>query len=412
MPRMNKPASQGDKQPPLPPNQFKWFMLFWHAFLLGGLLFTLVVAIQRHPEAPLWRWAALGAIIAVQASVYLMMFPTRVSKQYSLPAWAAYFGLSLGLWVLECRIDDHFEWVIGAYLGQMIGALPPKCSLPAVAVILAGYLGWHFGFDGWPRLSGWLYAGSAGAVLSWVGMALFMRRLVVTSQERAALIEELRAAQRELELGRERDAELAVLRERERLARDLHDGLGHALVTLSVQLEAVQKLREIDPAKAGAMIEDMKRLTRSSTEALRRSLANLRAPGLGDRRLAEALRTCCDEAAQRAGWQVNAKFDERADTLPPRLAEVLWRVGQEGLANIERHAGARRVALELTIEPNEARLRLEDDGTGLPEQPENKPGHFGLRGLRERVEGLGGTFALSAARPRGTIIEARLPVLS
>jgi signal transduction histidine kinase len=410
---MNAPAQRAENPPPpLPPNQFKWFMLFWHVFLLGGLVFTLCLAIERQPGAPAWRWAALGGLIVAQGWLYLRTFPTRASKTVSPGGWAVYFASSLVLWVVEFQLDSYFEWVLWAYLGQMLGALPPRRSLPALVLVLGTYLGWRFSAGGIPRVSGWVMLGFGGAVVSWVGMALFMHRLAVTSADRAKLIQELQAAQRELEQARDREAELAVLRERERLARDLHDGLGHALVTLSVQLEAVQRLCAVDPAKAAALIEEMKRLTRSSTEALRRSLANLRAPGLGDRRLTEALRACGEEAVGRTHWQLSCALDERANELPARVAEALWRVGQEGLANIERHAAAKCVSLQLALDSNEVSLRVQDDGVGLTGQPENKPGHFGLRGLRERVEGLGGTLALSAGQPRGTVVEARLPVVT
>jgi len=118
---------------------------------------------------------------------------------------------------------------------------------------------------------------------------LFIHRLVVTSAERAKLIQQLQAAQRELEAAHQREAEISVLRERERLARDLHDSLGHGLVTLNVQLEAAQRLYTVDPAKASALMEEMKNLTRTSMEQLRRSLAGLRTPGLGDRALKGAI---------------------------------------------------------------------------------------------------------------------------
>jgi signal transduction histidine kinase len=248
--------------------------------------------------------------------------------------------------------------------------------------------------------------------MSWLMLAFFIARTIVTSVQRGRLILELQAAKRELELARERELELAALHERERLARDLHDTLGHALVTLTVQLEAAQRLQATDPARATALLAELQKLTRSSMEDLRRSLANLRTSGLGDRLLTESLRTLCAEAGKRFGVVIDCQVAEGADALPPAVAEVLWRVAQEGLTNIEKHAHAHRVQVNLAIQPKEVVLRVSDDGAGLPCGAEDKLGHYGLRGLRERVEGLGGAFTVAPAGTNGTVIEARIPVIA
>jgi signal transduction histidine kinase len=249
-------------------------------------------------------------------------------------------------------------------------------------------------------------------VTAWFFLAFFIGRTVSTNVQRGRLILELQAAKRELELARERELELAALRERERLARDLHDTLGHALVTLTVQLEAAQRLQTADPARVATLLAEMQKLTRSSMEDLRRSLANLRTSGLGDRPLTETLQILCAEAGKRFGAAIDCQVAEGADALPPAVAEVLWRVGQEGLTNIEKHAHAHRVQVNLTVHSKEVVMRVSDDGAGLPLRAEEKPGHYGLRGLRERVEGLGGTFTVAAAGSDGTVIEARIPVIA
>ena len=220
----------------------------------------------------------------------------------------------------------------------------------------------------------------------------------------------MEAAQKELELARQRDTELATLRERERLARDLHDSLGHALVALSVQLEAIQRLYKVDPEKASAQVDELKTLTRASMDDLRRSLAGLRAPGLSERRLSEALQTLSVDLGQRAHLQIHCHIAEGADGLSITHAEALWRVAQEALANIERHAVARTVQLQLAIESNAALLSIQDDGRGLPPDAEKQPGHYGLRGMRERVEGLGGTLTLTG-NGNGSRVDLNLPIL-
>jgi signal transduction histidine kinase len=147
-------------------------------------------------------------------------------------------------------------------------------------------------------------------------------------------------------------------------------------------------------------------------EDLRRSLANLRATGLGDRPLTEALQTLCGDARQRSGTGVECELAEGTNRLPPRVSEVIWRVAQEALTNAEKHAHARHVQVRLKLPPKEVLLEVRDDGVGLSPDAESKPGHYGLRGLRERVEGLGGTFTMTASENKGTLIAARIPLIA
>ncbi len=405
-------AAVSSASAPLPLRQFKRFMLFWHVFLLGGLAVTLVISWQKSHGESGGRLAALAAMVVIQAAVYLKTFGIVHRASVSGRWWIVHFTVSLGLWVIEVELESSFEWLLGPYLGQMLGSVSPRYSLPASVGILAGYFTWRMGWHSLTHLSGWMVLAGGGALVSWLGLALFLHRLAATSAERGRLLEELEAAQKQLALGRDRETELAVLRERERLARDLHDNLGHALVTLSVQLEALPRLQAADPSRAAALVEEMKRLTRSSMEDLRRSLANLRAPGLGDQPLTGTLRSWASDVAERGGLNISVELDEAADRLPPRVQEALWRAGQEGLANAARHARAPEVNLRLRLAPDWVELEVEDHGVGLPDQPESQPGHYGLRGLRERVEGLGGTLALGKADPSGTLLRVRIPARS
>jgi signal transduction histidine kinase len=212
-------------------------------------------------------------------------------------------------------------------------------------------------------------------------------------------------------MAHQQEVELATLRERERLARDLHDSLGHALVTLSVQLEAVQRLYRVNSEDASRQVDEMKNLTRTSMEALRETLAGLRASGLNQRPLTQAVADLSAETGQRAGLEISCRLDPEVDRLSPAMTEALWRVTQEALMNIEKHAAARRVQLELHMKQEAVILRVADDGMGLPADATNRPGHYGLRGMRERIEGLGGVLTLGRNGRAGTVIEAGLPLI-
>jgi two-component system NarL family sensor kinase len=144
-------------------------------------------------------------------------------------------------------------------------------------------------------------------------------------------------------------------------------------------------------------------------DALRRAIAGLRAPDLADRSLGPALQALCIDFAQRTGLAVTCRIDEAADHLRPAMAEALWRITQEALTNVEKHAEASSVGVSLACEPHAVTLCIADDGVGLPEGAESLPNCFGIRGMRERAEGLGGTLAWDVG-PSGTTVKVRLPI--
>ncbi len=399
------------------------FYVIVHTIILAVLGLTLY-SHWGHEKAMHGRAdVVLVGLVAIQISLILFFFtlPTlihwpdwpwfRDARAGDVDGvWWAYIVASVAIVLAESRIDRSFQWFMFIYLCHIF-VRPWRIAVPTSLAVAAAFL---LNLIGWSDLAKWdrddWFWGAFG-VTTWFFFAFFIGRTISITVQRGRLILELQAAKRELESARDREIELATLRERERLARDLHDTLGHALVTLTVQLEAAQRLQATDPARAAALLAELQKLTRSSMEDLRRSLANLRTSGLGDRPLAESLQTLCAETGKRLGATVDCQIAEGANALPPTVAEVIWRVAQEGLTNIEKHAHAHRVAVNLDLQPKEIVLRVSDDGAGLPPHAEEKPGHYGLRGLRERVEGLGGTFTVAAAGTSGTFIAARIPVI-
>lgn len=375
--------------------------------MLGALAVSLGLTLWNNGRPLGWRQIVVAALLLVQMALYVGAillgrpgFPTQRRL-------VVYFVICLAIWVAETGLVPQVRWVVFAYVGQMFGVLPVRIALPMTALVVLIFSASQAG-ERPEHISLALFLGMLAQWGSMIVLMVYLSHLAQASQERGRLIAELEAAKKELEAARQRDAELAVLRERERLARDLHDSLGHVLVALSVQLEAIQRLYRVDPERASAQVDELKVLTRSSMDALRRSVAGLRASGLGDRGLRSALQSLCVDWGQRTGVQVACQMDAVADLLGPALAEAIWRVAQESLTNVEKHARARTVRLSLKGEPGRVVLGICDDGIGLPDGAEAAPNCFGLRGMRERVEGLGGTLALQGS-PGGTMVEARLP---
>ncbi len=398
-----------DIEIPMPFRHFRWWLWFWHVVYIGVLALMLSTAVWNARAAPGWRELALTGLVAIQIALYVFIIAR--ANAWPIARWrlALYFLGSLGIWWLEWQLHEPFFWVLMSYLGQMYGILPPRVSIPAATALYVLAFAYSLRWD-FLRLT----PGEAfGAFMGWLSITtvtLFINYLMRTSAERGLLIGELRAAKQELEAARQRDTELAALRERERLARDLHDSLGHALVAMSIQLEAAQRLYRVDPARASAQLDELKALSRASTDALRRSLEGLRAPGLGDRSLSKAIRDLCVETGQRIHLAIQCRIADGADALGEAVAEAFWRVTQEALTNVAKHAHARQVQVELCVDEGEATLHIADDGLGLPADAEDRPGHYGLRGMRERVEGLGGTLRVSSSG--GTTIAARMPLIA
>lgn len=388
----------------------RWINI-WHTLYLGGLLAGLLTHLWDARQNLGSRDFAVIVIILLMAVFYYQLFVAV--KGGSFAPWQSwlYFAICFLLWAVLLQISHSFSWLIWAFIGQIMGLLPP---IPAITAIVSlfmisalhdGYLvGWQNWLADWQRTLLNMVAGIVATLL----LYSYFYYVGQTSQERGQLVAELQASHRELEKARQKEAELAVLRERERMARELHDGLGHTLVTLSMQLEAIQRLYRVDPERASGQVDQMKQLTRESMTELRHSVAGLRAPGLGKRPLPTALQTLITQFSQRTGIQVQSEIADIS--LPPTLAEPLWRIAQEALTNIEKHAQASHVSLILDATPGEIQLTIQDDGSGILPSDKAKPGHFGLRGMKERAETLNGTLKIESPNGQGTTIQVNIPL--
>ncbi len=347
-------AKNAGSHQPMPFKHFKRFLLFWHILYLGALIGMLALVLVQDPDPWRWRNALLATCVLGQVALYVGLVMHH--RSWPLTRWRAivYFGGSLLLWALEWQIDNRFAFAGWMNAGQMFGMLQPWFAIPGATLVIFTF---YAGIRGWD-----LTAISVGEIIGWLGMIIVS--LYVYSLFRAS--NELQEAKRALEESRRNEIELAALRERERLARDMHDGLGHTLAALSVQLEAVQRLYRVDPERASAQVDALKALTRASMAELRSSLAGLRAPGLEDRSFEPALQALCAEFEQRSGVKAVLALEGDSGSLPPAVTETLWRVAQEALTNVEKHARAQQVMLTLAAASQQVTLAVCDDGAGIP----------------------------------------------
>jgi len=208
-----------------------------------------------------------------------------------------------------------------------------------------------------------------------------------------------------------RSAQMSVVEERNRLAREIHDTLAQGLSAVSLQLESADALLETsaDPERVRKAVRQALTLTRASLEEARRSVLDLRAAPLEGRTLLKALESLAQEVTSRGETKVRftALGDDRP--LPVRIEAGLYRIAQEALANITQHADAREARLRLEITPEQIRLRIGDDGQGFEPSQVSKD-HYGLIGMNERARLLGGTLCLESSPGSGTCLEVTVPL--
>jgi two-component system NarL family sensor kinase len=205
----------------------------------------------------------------------------------------------------------------------------------------------------------------------------------------------------------DKSTQIGALEERNRLARELHDTLAQGLTAITLQLESADALLESHAPneKVKEVILRALQLTRMNLDEVRRSVMDLRAAPLEGRHLSEAM----TELAQQYQLPIELEIVGGNHPLPIRIEVGLYRIAQEALNNIVRHAQAQFVRLSLTIQPEQVQLIVEDDGRGFdPQQiPERR---FGLVGLNERTKLLGGKLKLESSPGEGTRIDVTVPL--
>lgn len=329
-----------------------------------------------------WIGASLGGVARVDA-VFPLLYP------------APFFTVAL-LVPLRTRAS----WALLCSAAVWIGAHPR--ALPATP-------------EAWEQLS---FLAFTAALAVGLGHVLFrlvreqfaLRRRLADQQaelERlAAGLEERVAEQATLLLDLNHQAASARLRERERVARDLHDGLGQDLTGARLLAESLLAGPLSPPAQEAAA--ELAGVLGRSHRSLRQALHDLAPAELEEHGLVPALRAMVEEAARRAGLRAVLELEAPAAPIPAPVAVAAFRVAQEALSNVVRHAAAREVRARLTAADGALVLEIRDDGVGLPRPTPAFAGRFGLLGIQARVRALGGAVELRGGA--GTTVAVTLPL--
>lgn len=339
----------------------------WPALTALFVAFVLTIPFLPRTDAPLWR---RGGLLVLQAALVFAIVLVGRGASF-LPIL-------------------YFIVVPAAYLSLTFR----QASVLALLCAGALFLNYLLLSDVETALTMLLPYGGGFVFFIAVSVSLIQQQRERQRAER--LLAELEAAHRQLQAYAVQVEALAVAEERNRLAREIHDSLGHYLTTITVLLEAAGKLIATQPEQAAEAVARAQGLAREGLAEVRRSVAALRASPLDTESLSEAIGEVVEDI-RASGIAATFTVEGEARPLPIQTKTALYRVAQEGLTNVRKHANASAAQVVLAYEPERVTLTISDNGTG---RRRGKMEGFGLLGLRERVALLGGSLE-AGDRPEG-----------
>jgi two-component system sensor histidine kinase DesK len=351
---------------------------------LLGLLFLIgpVSDLADAGLGPLAK-AAIVILVAAFAALYLALLPPVRALAGGGPRTAAAVGVLAGLAGLTLALGAPRSFVL--LFGYLVAGAGVALALPAAVVVtVAVAAGVGLGLT---------VAGANGStVAAWTVTVLGVGAVT------AALGSAIRANEA-LRRVRDERARLAVAEERARIARDLHDLLGHTLSLIAVKTELAARLVGSDPARAEAELVDVQNVTRDALAEVREAVHGYRREALSD--------AVARARAALAAAGIDCRVETDVTSLPIPVERVLGLAVREAATNVVRHSGARSCAIRLRQGREDVALEVDDDGTALPREGN---GGMGLAGLAERARDLDGTFEAGARPSGGFRVRLRVPV--
>jgi signal transduction histidine kinase len=363
----------------------------WQIIAFIGLLLALLALEQweqRYSAAHATRYAAIGFLVARMGliGIVAVVDSSGLSRAlYPLVPFAAYFSLSK-------RVSVGLAlFYLGAFVTKLCLFVPSwYTSKEAISELLMFFIGLVFA----------------------ISMASVACEAEANRRRAEQLLGDLAVSHQKLKAYAEQAAELATAEERNRLARDIHDGLGHYLVAISVLLEKIIAFRQRNPQEAEIAVLDARRLTREALQDVRQSVGALRLSGEVFSLAAALADLVKNVENERLTISLEITGDEMG--FSKTALQSLYRAAQEALTNIQKHARARHVNLCVELHSHEASLSIDDDGQGfdislLDRLPSGRNNRFGLQGVRERLEVVGGVLKVESHLTQGTRLLVSVP---
>lgn len=377
------------------------FYLFLFLVLLVAYVAVLVtIESMRQPGPLAWFTGLMLAHAVLHGLSVLLVQRRRWIPAYCLVQGALAFAIGY--------LTQSGAVIMGlnmALVGQAVGILWPNWRATAGAASLFIALTLLNVVLLWGPGSLLQFVPALGGVLVFVLLyvVLYLRQ-VRTREEAQALLQELEIAHGQLKDYAERVEELTISQERQRMARELHDTLAQGVAGLVLQLEAVDSHLDAGRAeRAQAVLRQAMQRARLTLHDARRAIQALRPVALEHGNLVAALGQEVDQFAATPGVRATFVDDSGPMDLPPDVAQEILRIVQEGLRNIARHAQASHVLVKLASDARGIRVVVQDDGVGFdPAGTWERPGRFGVAGMRERAERIGGTLQVESESGQGT----------
>lgn len=346
-------------------------------------------------------WDRWGWLLAATWLIFLLFPVLAVLQAPALGAWSRVLGLVLiaafgavylvGFARAESEAPPLARpWAMLAYLVILTVAITPLIGPNAIGMtpFMVSFAVFNLRWPAAPIVGGVVVAAGAALLLRWSAPGLNVLLFILPLVYGFSLL--MRVLERSGVRHQELTQQMAVVSERERVARDVHDVVGHSLTAVAVKTELAQRLLDTDPERAKEELVQIRALVRESLAEVRATVAGLRVTSV-EEELAVARDTL-----HAAG--IAAELPERVEGMDPTHRIVLGWVLREAITNVVRHSGATRC----TVQIEEAAMVVTDDGAGIRGQEGN-----GLRGLRERVQGAGGQVTVGAG-PDGVGTQVRV----
>ncbi len=335
--------------------------------------------IRRHTRLYHWAFNIVTSVLVLAA----FAFSGASEIIFLLFMQVAQFATIFGVWP-EGAI--YSTVVLGIALGILRGyGLPNRELIQTAAEFMAGMI----------------------FILVFV---LLERRSALASERAEGLLKDLQAANAALKAAHQKEKELAIAEERMRLARDIHDGLGHHLTVLSIQLQAAEKLVERNPQAAIEALRVSRGEAQAALEEVRRSVGVMRQSPAESQPLVELIAGLVHDFDEHTGLHSNFELTGSPVELSEFAGQTLFRTVQESLTNIQKHArGVKNIQVRLAYSLEAIHLVVSDDGQPSAEAPAAHSG-YGLKGLRERVDQLGGEFRCGPDASHGFQVDVSIPL--
>lgn len=351
-------------------------------YALGGLAFYLLLLVVE-------PWLVSRSLVYLHLVNLL-----QTGLAFSLLVWVGdldYFALLFippcAYSILNFQRKTAFAWIGGVWL------------LMVVTLLLKFPLSESFGY---------VMSYSAGIFLV-TGFSYLAQQAEEAQNRSELLLADLQKANRRLQVYAAQVQELAAAGERNRLARELHDSVTQTIFGLTLSAQAARILIDRDPRRAAAELEHMQELAQNALAEMRALIQQLHPRTIAEEGLAAGLRRLAAEHQSKNGLNIDLQiFGERR--LPVEVEEELYRVAQEALNNIVKHAQTEDAVITLHLgDTDRVVMLVEDEGAGFdPVRVQTLPGHLGITSMSERVQALGGKLFIESQPGKGTRVRVDL----